>query len=164
MKIGLISDTHGHLHPDVFEIFENADVIFHAGDIIDDGIITELEAIAPVHAVLGNCDMMFPGIPNLKVVELPFGNVVLTHSHLVPDRERNSEGLASHFKNQKPRLIVYGHTHIQKCEKVGECWVVNPGPAGKPRFRDKPSVMTAIWHESSDKLEYDVHLLEWKRN
>jgi len=56
-KIGLLSDTHGYLHPDAFEFFKGCDEIWHAGDIMDDFILDELAAIAPtVRAVYGNCD------------------------------------------------------------------------------------------------------------
>ena len=56
-KIGLLSDTHGYLHPDAFEFFKGCDEIWHAGDIVDDFILDELAAIAPtVRAVYGNCD------------------------------------------------------------------------------------------------------------
>ncbi|MDA2932062.1 metallophosphoesterase family protein [Nitrospinae bacterium AH-259-F20] len=56
MKIGVISDTHGFCHPRVFQLFEGAELILHAGDIGDETIITDLEAIAPVTAVFGNID------------------------------------------------------------------------------------------------------------
>ena len=56
MKVGLISDTHGQLRSQVFDHFDGVDLILHAGDIGNAGIITELEAIAPVRAVHGNTD------------------------------------------------------------------------------------------------------------
>ncbi|MGD8699378.1 MAG: metallophosphoesterase family protein, partial [Gemmatimonadales bacterium] len=56
MLIGLISDTHGLLRNEVYRVFEHVDAIVHAGDVGDPSILTELEVIAPVHAVFGNVD------------------------------------------------------------------------------------------------------------
>ena len=56
MKIGLISDTHGQVPNPVHAALAGVDCILHAGDVGPMDVITELEAIAPVHAVLGNTD------------------------------------------------------------------------------------------------------------
>ena len=66
MRIGVISDTHGHFDPALREIFVGVDHILHAGDIGLPWLILELEDIAPVTAVLGNTDS---GI-NYKETEL----------------------------------------------------------------------------------------------
>ena len=46
-KIGILSDTHGYLHPNAFEFFKDCDEIWHAGDIVDDFILDELQAEQP---------------------------------------------------------------------------------------------------------------------
>ena len=56
MRLGIISDTHGLLRPEVFRIFSQVDHILHAGDIGPPELLDELEAIAPVLAVSGNTD------------------------------------------------------------------------------------------------------------
>ena len=56
MKIGIISDTHGYVHPKLFEFFKPCDEIWHAGDIGREEVLDELNLIAPVRAVYGNCD------------------------------------------------------------------------------------------------------------
>ncbi len=56
MKIGVISDNHGHMHPKVYDLFQGVDHILHAGDIGSEEIIISLEAMAPVQAVWGNID------------------------------------------------------------------------------------------------------------
>jgi predicted phosphodiesterase len=58
MRLGVISDTHGLLRPEVFDAFAEVDHILHAGDIGSLDLLTELEAIAPVTAVFGNTDGM----------------------------------------------------------------------------------------------------------
>ena len=44
MKIGVLSDSHGYLHPDAYSFFEGCDEIWHAGDIMDDSILDELRS------------------------------------------------------------------------------------------------------------------------
>jgi len=56
VRLGVISDTHGLLRPEVFEVFKEVDHILHAGDVGKPEILIELEAIAPVTAVYGNVD------------------------------------------------------------------------------------------------------------
>src|SRR5690606_21338013 len=58
MKIGILSDTHGLLRPEVFTHFEGVDHILHAGDLGPLDLLVELEAIAPVTVVWGNTDAM----------------------------------------------------------------------------------------------------------
>ncbi len=61
--VGLISDTHGLLRPEVFDVFHGVDLILHAGDVGGREIVTQLRTIAAVHAVYGNTDR--PGEPGL---------------------------------------------------------------------------------------------------
>lgn len=160
-KIGLISDTHGHLHPDTFKLFAGVDVILHGGDVVKKDILTELAAIAPTYAVVGNCDPLWGDVPTEQHLDLPCGRVVVLHSHLVDDRDRNADGLAALFLAENPVLIMYGHTHRQLITKVDDCWVVNPGPAGKARLQDTPSLMVASWHESLNTWDFESHQLVW---
>ena len=53
--IGLISDTHGLVRPEVFAALEGVELILHAGDV-GDGVLDELATIAPIEAVYGNTD------------------------------------------------------------------------------------------------------------
>ena len=137
MKVGLISDTHGKLRPEVFEAFSTVDVILHAGDIGSLHIITELEAIAPVHAVHGNTDDfdVRARYGESVDVELDGKRVVVVHGHLLgsptPERLRNAFPQAD--------VIVYGHTHKPLVNQVAPM-IVNPGAAGPARFKLKPSV------------------------
>jgi putative phosphoesterase len=138
MIIGLISDTHGKLRPAVFDQFRGVDLILHAGDVGPLEIITALETIAPVHAVLGNTDgwELAPRVQELVELVLEGRRVVLVHGHQLgsptPGRLRAAHPHAD--------IIVYGHTHRQHVDDSGPCLVVNPGAAGPARFSLKPSV------------------------
>src|SRR5687768_3883063 len=78
--VGLISDTHGLLRPDVHTALAGVELILHAGDVGGDDILDELELIAPVRAVYGNTDA--PGQPRLAdSIDLSIGGVSIHVSH-----------------------------------------------------------------------------------
>ena len=68
MRLGIISDTHGLLRPQVFEVFREVDLILHAGDV-GEGVLVELSTIAPILAVRGNTDPLdAPELPQFQDV------------------------------------------------------------------------------------------------
>ncbi|HET7372721.1 MAG TPA: metallophosphoesterase family protein [Gemmatimonadaceae bacterium] len=134
--VGLISDTHGLLRPEVHQALAGVELILHAGDVGGDDILIELEQIAPVHAVYGNTDP--PGHPQLvaSLEETVAGvRVHVSHGHELgaptPDKL-----LATYDAD----VIVYGHTHKPLVVNVDGRWVVNPGAAGPRRFDLVPSI------------------------
>jgi len=163
-RVGLISDTHGYLHPDVFGIFEGMDEIWHAGDVCGEEILDELEAIAPTLAVQGNCDWVTGRLPPLRRIDRDFGVGILTHSHLVPPGAGSPERLVRHFGGMNPRVIVFGHTHQAYAERHDGVLVINPGPAGRPRFRDEPSVCVLEWDEGTNEFEFRFVPLAWVKS
>ncbi len=130
MKIGVISDTHGHLDPRVESIFKGVDHILHAGDIGYASIILELEYIAPVTAVLGNTDGDLNSYRLTETVQLG-GRKFLVH-HIVSPREL-SETVRNRLAKDKPDVVVFGHTHKKYSEVVNGVLFFNPGYAGKPK-------------------------------
>lgn len=56
MKLGIISDTHNLLRPEVLSALSNVDTILHAGDISSQEILDQLQSIATIYAVRGNAD------------------------------------------------------------------------------------------------------------
>lgn len=134
--IGLISDTHGLVRPDVHTALAGVELILHAGDVGGDAILDELQLIAPVHAVYGNTDA--PGQPRLQTaIDMEIGGVRIHVSH---GHELGSPTPAKLLERYDADVIVYGHTHKQLIERSGERWVVNPGAAGARRFNLLPSV------------------------
>jgi uncharacterized protein len=138
MRIGLISDTHNRLRGEVFDAFAGVDMILHAGDIGDMDVIVELETIAPVHAVMGNTDSpaLRPRVQDEVLLELEEHRVVVVHGHLLGSP--NADRLRSAYPDAD--VIVYGHTHRQRIDRLDGCIVVNPGAAGAARFDLKPAV------------------------
>jgi uncharacterized protein len=141
--IGLISDTHGLLRPEVFDALSGVSRIFHAGDVGPPEILVELATIAPVRAVYGNTDA--PGRPDLEQrIEETIGGlrVLVTHGHELGSPKPPQ--LVARYPNAD--IIVYGHTHQQLVTQAARRTVVNPGAAGAQRFKLKPSVARLYIH------------------
>lgn len=143
MKVGVISDTHvpgaaPALPPAVFEIFRGADLILHAGDIVDPSVLDELAAIAPVEAVAGNMDgaELQLRLPAKKVLKLGRFTVGLTHGKYRIDVQK--EMIRKDFGDVD--LIVYGHSHMPAWEKAHGVWFLNPGSPTDKRYAPYNSV------------------------
>lgn len=135
-RIGLISDTHGLLRPEVHGALAGVELILHAGDVGEDVILDELELIAPVLAVYGNTDA--PGRPRLaESIEHTVGGRTIHVSH---GHEVGSPTPARLLAAYSADVIVYGHTHRQQVTRADGRLVVNPGAAGARRFKLEPSV------------------------
>ena len=133
--VGLISDTHGLLRPEVFAALAGVQLILHAGDV-GEGVLEELSAIAPVEAVLGNTDP--PGDPRLAdQIERLIGGVRVHVSHGHELGSPTPKRLAARYDAD---VIVYGHTHRQQLVELDGRLIVNPGAAGPRRFDLRPSV------------------------
>jgi putative phosphoesterase len=134
VRIGIISDTHGLLRSEVFARFEGVDHILHAGDVGPVEILMELEAIAPVTAVWGNTDGLEirRRAPEIAHVELAGAKVVVLHGMQLG--APTAEKAAAAYPDAD--LVVFGHSHKWVIRQVGSVLAVNPGSAGRPRFRD----------------------------
>jgi hypothetical protein len=136
MKIGVISDTHGHLDPRVATLFAGVRHILHAGDIGPWSLLAELEAIAPVSAVLGNTDEGLD-LPLERTVEV--NGVRCFLRHIVQPGEPDA-ALRGELARLRPRVVVFGHTHQRFAETLGGILFLNPGYSGKPRPGTERSV------------------------
>ena len=132
-RIGLLSDTHGFLHPKCFEFFKDCDEIWHAGDIGNIHVADALCEFKPLKAVFGNIDghdvrsvykeyQVFT-IEHVKVVMIHIGGYPGHYSKVA--RELITE--------EKPSLFISGHAHILKVmyDQKYNCLHMNPGAAGK---------------------------------
>lgn len=134
--IGLISDTHGLVRPDVHTALAGVEVILHAGDVGGDEILDELALIAPVQAVYGNTDS--PADPRLSAsIRYAVDGITIHVSHGHEIGAPRPEKLIERYDAD---VIVYGHTHRPLIVRAAGRLVVNPGAAGPRRFDIKPSV------------------------
>ena len=134
--IGLISDTHGLVRPDVHTALAGVELILHAGDVGGDEILDELALIAPIEAVYGNTDS--PGDPRLSAsIRYSLDGVTIHVSH---GHEIGAPRVEKLIERYDADVIVYGHTHRPLIVRAAGRLVVNPGAAGPRRFDIKPSV------------------------
>jgi uncharacterized protein len=157
MRIGVISDTHGLLRPQVFGAFEGVDHILHAGDVGSTDILDSLEAIAPVTAVFGNTDLseVRARVGEVAHVELDGLPIVVLHGHLLPTATAEQVAAA----HPEAALAVFGHSHRPGIREVGGVLTVNPGSAGPRRFRDPVTVAIVEIAEGTVRAEL-VQLLD----
>lgn len=123
-RIGIISDTHGLLRPEVSEILKSCEAILHGGDINCAKILDELNRIAPTYAVRGNNDKEWAEkLPRELYIELYGTCFYMVHNkkHIDADSE-NAD------------VIVYGHSHKYEERYEGSTLYINPGSCGPRRF------------------------------
>jgi len=126
-KIGILSDTHGLLRPEVVSAISDCDIIIHAGDVGDPGVLEKLAELAPVHAVKGNMDKgtWADTLPLTEVVEVHGRLIYILHAieHI------DIDPAAAKFE-----MVVHGHSHRADLKKKGMVFYLNPGSAGPRRF------------------------------
>ena len=127
MKIGVVSDTHGLLRPEVAPALAGVERILHIGDVGDAAILKELGKIAPVTAIRGNIDRDGPcsRLPETEVLILEGHYLYMLHDlntlHLDP--------AAAKFA-----AVLSGHTHKARMEWRKGVLYFNPGSCGPKRF------------------------------
>lgn len=132
-KIGVLSDSHGYIHPELYTFFEKCDEIWHAGDMLSDEILYNLETIAPVRAVYGNCDGwdIRGRIPKLQLFNCEEHKVAMMH---IVGKPGHYEAEATKIiQEEKPTIFVAGHSHILRVirDPQHNLLFINPGAAGK---------------------------------
>lgn len=137
MNIGLLSDTHGYLDPQVLSYFQDCDELWHAGDLGSDKILTSLTSFKPTIAVYGNIDggTLRQQLPEDQWFEREGLTIWMTHIGGYPPRYnvRTRQGLAE----RRPDLFICGHSHILKVVKDPNrenMLCLNPGAAGRQGF------------------------------
>lgn len=135
--IGLISDTHGLVRPEVANVFAGVTLILHAGDVGGKDVLATLSRVAPVEAVFGNVDdSRDPMLRRERVVTIDDVTIHVSHGHELgsPTAERVLARYAG-------EVVVFGHTHkpVVFRDASGRL-AINPGAAGPRRFDLQPSV------------------------
>jgi hypothetical protein len=150
VKIGVISDTHNFLDPQIPELFQGVEHIIHAGDVGTSAILSELERIAPVTAVFGNTDSLLP-LKEVEVFELGRHKFLLQH---IVQPHTPAVLLSDRIQREKPNAIIFGHTHKPFDQIIEGIWYFNPGYAGKTRFGMERSVALLHFHRDKIKPEF----------
>ncbi len=140
VRIGLISDIHGRLRAEVFDLLAGVDRILFAGDVERLELLDELEVLAPVEAVWGNVDGPDVRRYTKASLEVEFEQVrfAVTHGDMVAPQ---FETLLRTFPAAD--VVVHGHSHVPCCDFHGGRWLVNPGAVTRPRNGHPASVAIA---------------------
>ena len=161
-KIGIISDTHGCLDNGVCIFLNDADEIWHAGDIGNAAVADCLETLKPLRAVYGNIDgedlrLRYPSQQRFWCEDT---DVLITHIG----------GFAGHYDRSvravlaenPPKLFVCGHSHILRImyDPALKMLCVNPGAAGRFGFH---KVRTAVRFVIDGGDIRDMEIGEWQR-
>ncbi|MBQ2831712.1 metallophosphoesterase [Methanobrevibacter sp.] len=159
MLIGLISDTHipdraKQLPLNVLDAFKDVDLILHAGDLTSTDVIDQLEQIAPVMAVQGNMDRVNGiDLPKAKVLEAEGLKIGLVHGEVYP--RADTQQLVYLAKQLDADILVSGHSHQPKIEKIDGVLLINPGSPIVPRLADRTVMLLEI-----DNMEVDVEIVK----
>ncbi len=162
-RIGLLSDTHGFLHPRLFAFFENVDEIWHAGDFGDLETADKLAVFKPLVGVYGNIDdqklrTVYPFHQRFKCEEV---DVWMTHIGGYPGHYERY--VKPDIYTHPPNLFISGHSHILKViyDKKLDFLHLNPGAAGYKGFH---KVCTALRFIIDGNNIRDMEIWELPRN
>ena len=133
MRIGLLSDTHlpnerRTLWEEVKAAFQGVDLILHGGDIVHPMVLDWLEEIAPVLAAQGNNDWGWVDrrMSTLQVFETDGWRIAMIHD-MEPEDRPIEHLLTMYMKNERPDVIVTGHTHFERLDYREGILQINPG-------------------------------------
>ncbi len=161
-KILLLSDTHSYIDDRIIEYAQQADEIWHAGDIGDIVVTDKLAAIKPLRAVYGNID------DNKARAEFPLNNrftlegvdVWITHIGGYPGKY--NPAIRQEIYSNPPKLFICGHSHILKVMPDKQLGLIhmNPGAVGKHGFQQ---VRTMLRFELNDGKIENLEVIEFKK-
>ncbi len=158
-RIGLISDTHQFLDPEVFRHFREVDEIWHAGDVGKVSLLEELATFKPVKAVYGNIDGQDVRsiYPKQLVFQCEGVKVLMRHIGGYPPKYNPVS--RKEILEHKPQLFISGHSHILKVmyDQALQCLHMNPGAAGKQGWQ---KVRTLIRFTIDAKEIKDCEVIE----
>lgn len=161
-KILLLSDTHSYIDDRILEYAQQADEIWHAGDIGDISVTDKLAKIKPLRAVYGNID------DNKARAEFPLNNrftlegvdVWITHIGGYPGKY--NPAIRQEIYTNPPKLFICGHSHILKVMPDKQLGLIhmNPGAIGKHGFQ---KVRTMLRFELNDGKIENLEVIEFKK-
>ena len=161
-KILLLSDTHGYMGPEIIKYVNQADEVWHAGDIGDLQVTDDIKKLKPLIAVYGNIDddkarKEFPEHNRFMCEDV---DVWITHIGGYPNRY--DIRVRNDIKKNPPKLFICGHSHILKVisdKKLGLLHM-NPGAVGKHGFHKVRTMLRFVINGNDIR---DLEVIEFKR-
>ena len=165
-RLGLIADTHmpgsvKELWPQVFAAFADVDAILHAGDLHTLSIVDKLETLAPTYVAKGNGDRGLTDDRLRDVWELEFEGITVGMVHHFPRPSRRTEEdvhrkMKRYFSERRPQVVVYGHTHRESIDYLGDMLCINPGSPTLPRNQSTRLGTIGILDISEHSLDANI--------
>lgn len=131
-KILLLSDTHSHIDEKILKYVDQADEVWHAGDIGNLEVTDTIKTLRPLRAVYGNIDdtsarTEFPLDLRFRCEDT---EVYMTHIGGYP--KKYNARVKAELDRQTPKIFICGHSHILKViyDKDYNLLHLNPGAAG----------------------------------
>jgi uncharacterized protein len=151
----VIADTHmppraRTLPEGLIPHLQRADLILHAGDLMDPTLLEELAAYAPTRAVRGNLDPPEAGLPETLEFEFGGARVAMIHD------SGTKRGRRSRMQRRFPeaRIVVFGHSHIPWLEDQDGLILLNPGsPTDRRR---QPAHTFALLRVEDSEVTADI--------
>lgn len=159
--VGILSDTHGYFHPNIFKYLEGVDLILHAGDVGTVDILDSLQQIAPIKAVYGNIDGWDIRHHHPEHHDFKFEGVRFKMTHIAGKPSYWQRGMGNILKNDPPDVFVCGHSHILQIERVtslNNMLFINPGAAGRQGFHLEKTLVRLIIEGGKTVQAEVVHL------
>jgi hypothetical protein len=153
MKLGIVSDTHGLLRPEVAPVLQGVDRILHLGDVGKIAILDELAKIAPVTAVRGNvdCEGACGKLPGTEVVLVEDSSGRNSYIYMLHDlKTLHLDPAAAKFA-----AVLHGHTHVPNFYTKKGVLYFNPGSCGPRRF-ELPVTVGLLTITKSGALEPEI--------
>ena len=159
-RIGLISDTHmperwPKLPGAIFDLFEDVELILHAGDVGKLWVLDELSRLAPVLAVHGNDETReaSEALPYVQTISIEGIRVLLCHSHYrnrdleMESRKTDDWGPMLERRREQARAVgatvfVFGHLHIPMTYQFDDVLLINPGAIASGNAHSLQKVQT----------------------
>jgi putative phosphoesterase len=159
IKILLLSDTHSHIDDTILKYVNQADEIWHAGDIGNLVVTDTIKKLKTLRAVYGNIDddkarMEFP-LTNRFMCEGV--DVLITHIGGYPGKY--NQDIREEIYSNPPKLFICGHSHILKVmfDKKLNLLHMNPGAAGISGFHQVRTMLRFVI--DGDKIK-DLEIIE----
>jgi uncharacterized protein len=159
MKIGLLSDTHGWIHPRLFEDFAECDEIWHAGDIGNIETADKLAAFRTLRAVHGNVDNSIVRSVYKENLIFTVDEIKVWITHIGGKPGHYDRRVFAAINDIHPDLFICGHSHMAKVmfDKKAGFLYINPGAAGYNGFH---KYMTAVRFQIDGKSIHDLEMIE----
>lgn len=163
-KILLLSDTHSHIDAGILKYVEQADEVWHAGDIGQIDVADNIKELKPFKAVYGNIDdkTVRAEYPLDCRFQIEGVSVWITHIGGYPNKYNFR--ILDEIKANPPKLFISGHSHILKVQYDQKLNLLhmNPGAAGKHGFHQ---VRTMLRFEIDNEEIKNLEVIELeKRN